>query len=145
MDLRTTYKRNRKSTHKKIALTLLILAALSVQSGAKTQQASLFRELDPRESGIRFRNVLDETEELNYLVYEYFNIGGGVAFGDVNADGWLDIYVCYSGKYPPEERRNRLHINLQNGKFTDQLSPHARIPTGVRTRVIFLYIIALTL
>ena len=35
----------------------------------------------------------------------------GVTMADVNGDGWLDIYVCYSGKLPDEDRRNQLFIN----------------------------------
>jgi hypothetical protein len=40
----------------------------------------------------------------------------GVALSDVNADGFLDIYVCYSGKGDPEMRRNKLFLN--NGNLT---------------------------
>ena len=39
----------------------------------------------------------------------------GVTMADVNLDGLLDIYVCYSGKGGPDTRRNQLFINL--GKF----------------------------
>ncbi len=35
----------------------------------------------------------------------------GVSLVDVNADGWLDVYVCYSGPNPPEARRNQLFVN----------------------------------
>lgn len=35
----------------------------------------------------------------------------GVTMADVNGDGWLDIYVCYSGKVSDDERRNQLFIN----------------------------------
>ena len=35
----------------------------------------------------------------------------GVTLADVNADGWLDIYVCYSGMRPDSLRRNQLFIN----------------------------------
>lgn len=40
----------------------------------------------------------------------------GVALADVNGDGWLDIYVCYSGKGDPDLRRNKLFLN--NGDLT---------------------------
>jgi enediyne biosynthesis protein E4 len=38
----------------------------------------------------------------------------GVTMADVNADGKLDIYVCYSGNGDPESRSNELFINKGN-------------------------------
>jgi hypothetical protein len=35
----------------------------------------------------------------------------GVALADVNADGWLDIYVCKSGNPSGPRRRNELFLN----------------------------------
>ena len=35
----------------------------------------------------------------------------GVSFADINGDGWLDIYVCKSGKPEGEKRYNELFIN----------------------------------
>ncbi len=34
-----------------------------------------------------------------------------VAVVDINADGWLDLYVCRGGKEGGEVRRNRLYVN----------------------------------
>ncbi len=44
----------------------------------------------------------------------------GVTMADVNGDGLLDMYVCYSGKVPDEMRRNQLFINEGNLKFKEQ-------------------------
>jgi len=44
----------------------------------------------------------------------------GVTMADVNGDGWLDIYVCYSGKVSDEMRRNQLFINQGNGRFIEE-------------------------
>lgn len=38
----------------------------------------------------------------------------GVSMADVNGDGLLDMYVCYSGNFPPEKRKNQLFINTGN-------------------------------
>jgi hypothetical protein len=38
----------------------------------------------------------------------------GVSLADVNGDGKLDIYVCYSGKLRAEKRGNQLFINQGN-------------------------------
>ncbi len=40
----------------------------------------------------------------------------GVTMADVNGDGKLDIYVCYSGKIRGEKRKNQLFINQGNDK-----------------------------
>jgi hypothetical protein len=50
-------------------------------------------------------------------VTEAAGVGGkegwktGVSMADVNGDGWLDIYVCYSGPKNYKERANQLFIN----------------------------------
>ncbi|HMP93834.1 MAG TPA: VCBS repeat-containing protein, partial [Phnomibacter sp.] len=35
----------------------------------------------------------------------------GVTLADVNADGWLDIYICRSADVEPERRKNLLYLN----------------------------------
>ncbi|WKL43797.1 VCBS repeat-containing protein [Flavobacterium sp. ZE23DGlu08] len=128
-----------------------------------SQQTKLFSMLPAEKTGITFNNRLPESPQLNIITYEYFYNGGGVASGDfnndglidlyftsnlqpnkmylnkgnltfeditkksgtegrrgwktgvsvvdINGDGWLDIYVCYSGDIEPEKRRNQLFIN----------------------------------
>ena len=48
----------------------------------------------------------------------------GVTMADVNHDGFLDIYVCYSGKGDPETRRNKLFINNGDLTFTDKAAEY---------------------
>jgi hypothetical protein len=48
----------------------------------------------------------------------------GVAMADVNGDGWLDIYVCYSGKVADDARRNQLFINQGNGTFKEEAAAY---------------------
>ena len=38
----------------------------------------------------------------------------GVNAVDINADGKLDIYLCYSGALPAQKRANQLFINIGN-------------------------------
>ncbi|GAB3013284.1 VCBS repeat-containing protein [Cyclobacterium sediminis] len=40
----------------------------------------------------------------------------GTAMADVNGDGLLDIYVCFSGSLPPDKRKNQLFINQGNSE-----------------------------
>ncbi|MEK6477481.1 VCBS repeat-containing protein [Catalinimonas sp. 4WD22] len=129
----------------------------------------LFTLLSPQATHVKFNNELTEGLNTNVMAYEYFYNGGGVAIGDVNndgwedvyfsgnmisnklylnkgledkqslqfediteqagvsgkkapwktgvtmadvnGDGWLDIYVCYSGNVRPENRVNQLFVN----------------------------------
>ncbi|WP_367753472.1 VCBS repeat-containing protein [Flavobacterium sp. WC2430] len=147
--------------------------SLLVLSPVFSQQTKLFSLLASNDTGITFNNLLPESPQLNIITYEYFYNGGGVASGDfnndglidlyftsnlqpnklyinqgnlkfndvtkkagvtgrrgwktgvsvadVNGDGWLDIYVSYSGDVEPEMRRNQLFINngpSANGEIT---------------------------
>ncbi len=162
----------------------------------------LFESLSPEQTGVTFANVLTETEEANILAYEYFYNGGGVATGDfnndgridlfftgnqvpnklyinqtasgesklqfediteqagiagrpsswktgvavadVNADGWLDLYICYSGNGSPESRRNQLFINngvregtKGNITFTEKAEAYGLADGGYTTHATF--------
>ncbi len=58
-----------------------------------TEQAdTLFTKMSSADTGIKFKNVLRETEEFNVMKYGYFYNGGGVAIGDINNDSLPDIY-----------------------------------------------------
>ena len=48
----------------------------------------------------------------------------GIALADVNDDGWLDIYISYSGNYPQKNRRNKLFINQKNLTFSEQANSY---------------------
>src|SRR5690606_12976875 len=48
----------------------------------------------------------------------------GVNMADVNGDGWLDIYVCLSGKGDPDLRRNHLYINNGDLTFTESAAAY---------------------
>ena len=43
-----------------------------------------------------------------------------VTAADVNADGYLDFYVCRAGPFPLDARRNRLYINNHDLTFTER-------------------------
>jgi len=74
---------------------------------------ALFEFLDSSQTGIDFHNAITETEQFNFLLYEYLYNGGGVAVGDINNDGLPDIY--FSGNLVS----NKLYLNLGNFTFKD--------------------------
>ncbi len=68
----------------------------------------------PREqSGIEFINKITEGKKLNYFTYPNIYSGGGVAVGDINNDGFPDIY--FSGNMV----KNKLYLNKGNMQFED--------------------------
>lgn len=78
-----------------------------------TLRDPLFTLLSPGQTNITFNNTLEENLNLNVLMYEYTYNGGGVAVGDVNSDGLLDIY--FSGNTAD----NKLYLNEGNMRFRD--------------------------
>ena len=59
----------------------------------------------------------------------------GVSFVDINADGWLDIYVCRSGSR--SFRNNLLYINQKNGRFVEQAKVFGLSDNGYSTQSYF--------
>ncbi|RYY09276.1 MAG: VCBS repeat-containing protein, partial [Chitinophagaceae bacterium] len=61
----------------------------------------------------------------------------GVTMADVNADGWLDVYVCSSGNMPTGRRRNKLYINQRNNTFTEEAATYSLDISGYCTQAAF--------
>lgn len=61
----------------------------------------------------------------------------GVSIADVNGDGWLDIYVCYSGDLDSSQRANQLFINNGNLGFTDKAKEMGLADRGYSTHAAF--------
>ncbi|MFN5325595.1 MAG: VCBS repeat-containing protein [Bacteroidota bacterium] len=61
----------------------------------------------------------------------------GVTMADVNNDGRLDIYICYSGKGEPDTRRNELFINLGNMKFKEAAKEYGLDDPSFSTQAAF--------
>ncbi len=61
----------------------------------------------------------------------------GVTFVDVNADGWLDIYICSSGHVGKNIRLNQLYINNHNNTFTEAAKQYGLDHSGYSTQAVF--------
>ena len=61
----------------------------------------------------------------------------GVTMADVNADGWLDIYVCRSGQFSTADRHNLLYINNQNNTFTESAKTYGLNDSSFSTQSAF--------
>jgi enediyne biosynthesis protein E4 len=181
-----------KPIYAKAISVIFILLAYSYGLNAQP----LFKDMSAVETGITFENTLKETPDLNIITYEYYYNGGGVAAGDfnndglidlyftanlidnklylnkgnftfqditktagvagkkgwktgvsvadVNGDGFLDIYVCYSGDVEQQYRHNQLFINNGNapsggwgGTFTDKAKEMGVDDMGYTTQAAF--------
>ncbi len=61
----------------------------------------------------------------------------GATMADVNADGWLDIYVCQSGPLDEKARRNLLFLNNQDGTFTESAAELGLDSAAYSTQALF--------
>ncbi|HEY0111035.1 MAG TPA: VCBS repeat-containing protein, partial [Fibrella sp.] len=68
--------------------------------------------------------------------------GTGVVMVDINADGRLDIYVCYAGYQKGIDQRKELYINQGNGPdgvptFTEEAKKYGLDENGYTTHAAF--------
>ncbi len=90
-----------------------ILIFHSTSSAQDNSGKKLFTSLSSEVTGVKFRNDLTEDGKLFYYTYEYLYAGGGVAAGDVNNDGLIDLY------FSSTMGSNKLYLNEGNFKFKD--------------------------
>lgn len=81
----------------------------------------LFKVLDSETTGITFRNDLEYHSDLNLFNYIYFYNGSGVAAGDFNNDGQVDLV------FGSNQGQNRLYLNKGAMKFAD-ITKEAGLP-----------------
>lgn len=91
----------------------IILAFFFFLNACSKRDETLFLLTEPKETGILFENNVPYTEEYNTYTYRNFYNGGGVALGDINNDGLLDVY--FTGNITD----NKLYLNKGNWKFED--------------------------
>ena len=98
--------------------TYIVLAAalsglLSCSKPASETKRPLFQKLEPGQTGVSFSNLNQEDAGQHILAYEYFYNGGGVAVGDINNDGYADLY------FSSNQGENKLYLNKGNFTFED--------------------------
>ncbi len=120
-----TFYQGQNTIHmlRKIIIVSLIFAGLSSCktenknstniASSETSEERLFVSIPSGESGINFTNKLEETIDANYFQYNYMYIGSGVASGDINNDGLVDLF------FTSNSNDNKLYLNKGDFKFED--------------------------
>ncbi|MEO6455338.1 MAG: VCBS repeat-containing protein [Ginsengibacter sp.] len=96
----------------RISYTLILFIYLAGTVSCK-QKKTLFQSLSSSQTGIGFINKVEENDKYNVLNYMNIYTGAGVAAGDVNNDGLVDLF--FSGN----QGSCRLYINKGNMEFED--------------------------
>lgn len=96
-------------------LSLITLTVLLFFSCAEKgqQEKMLFELMDSADTGISFRNDLSYNEKFNPYTFRNFYNGAGVALGDINNDGLIDIFLAGN------QTENKLYLNKGNFQFED--------------------------
>lgn len=92
---------------------LILIVVFCLAACGDSSSSTMFSEVPVEQSGVSFSNDLNYTEVYNPYTYRNFYNGGGVALGDINNDGLLDIY--FSGNLVD----NKLYLNKGNLEFED--------------------------
>ena len=81
---------------------------------------------------LKFNDVTDSSN-----INQNKKWSSGVTFADVNADGWLDIYISQGGPYEKEKRSNILLINNKDLTFSDETKKYGLDDMGISTQSAF--------
>ena len=82
----------------------------------------MFQSLSPEATGVDFANAVDYSHPQQYLFATVVTCGG-VAIGDVDNDGWSDIFFTSGPK------KNRLYRQISPLKFED-ITDRAKLDSG---------------
>lgn len=72
-----------------------------------------FTKLKSSQTNVDFSNEVVESNAFNFINYVYIYNGGGIATGDINNDGLVDIY------FTSNQGSNKLYLNKGDMKFED--------------------------
>src|SRR6188472_3267297 len=93
--------------------TIFVAVVVFFAACKSKQTPHLFTKLSSKESGISFKNDIQDNDSSYSFINEFGYMGGGVGIGDFNNDGLKDIF--FSGN----QTSSRIYINTGGNKFED--------------------------
>jgi len=100
-----------------LGLSISLITACS----SEVKEQAIFEMLGTEKTGIQFENKLHPNEAFNMFHYMYYYNGAGVATGDFNNDGKVDIF------FASNEGKNALYVNKGALKF-ENITTAAQVP-----------------
>lgn len=92
-------------------ISLIIVSFFLTTCRQKESTPPLFQLME--NTGIHFSNDIHNTKDFNIFSYRNFYNGGGVAIGDINNDGFSDVF------FTANMGSNKLYLNKGSWKFED--------------------------
>lgn len=87
----------------------------------RQNDTAIFTVLTSDNTGLDFTNKLTPTNQFNIFHYMYYYNGAGVAAGDFNNDGLVDVF------FAANQEQSKLYLNTGNMQFKD-ITAEAKIP-----------------
>ena len=117
--------------------TLIILFFTSCKDSSSNKTSTeenhnqtLFTKIDSETSNIFFNNKVIETMDFNFLNYPYLYTGAGVAIGDIDHDGFQDVYLV-SNFGPNKLYKNNGDFIFEDITFSSKTEDYNGFSTGV--------------
>ncbi|WP_159020919.1 VCBS repeat-containing protein [Algibacter sp. L3A6] len=92
---------------------VILISCSNEKAQVKSIDGKIFSSVEVSKSGIDFKNILSETDKLNYFTYAYMYMGAGVSAGDINNDGLIDLF------FTGNQAENKLYLNKGGLNFED--------------------------
>jgi enediyne biosynthesis protein E4 len=96
-----------------IAALFCSIFCLVISCKKKQDTPALFELQTPNKTNINFTNQVENSKDFNIFSYRNFYNGGGVAIGDINNDGFADVF------FTANMGANKLYVNKGNFNFDD--------------------------